>query len=61
VAQQQRRGDAHVYGARSRFMSRGVLAQLEPITWPVGDATSRALSPDAPRVDIAGKLRGLWA
>ena len=61
VAQQQRRGDAHVYGARSRFISRGVLAQLEQLTWPVGDATSRPLSPDAPRVDIAGKLRGLWA
>jgi len=61
VAQQQRRGDAHVYGARSRFISRGVLAQLAQLTWPVGDATSRPLSPDAPRVDIAGKLRGLWA
>jgi len=47
--------------ARSRFISRGVLAQLEQLTWPVGDATSRPLSPDAPRVDIAGKLRGLWA
>src|SRR6185436_5981419 len=41
IAQQPRRGDAHVYGARSRFISRGVLAQLEQLTWPVGDATSR--------------------
>jgi DNA helicase-2/ATP-dependent DNA helicase PcrA len=61
IAQQPRRGDAHVYGARSRFISRAVLAQLEQVTWPMGDSANAAQTADTPRVDVAGKLRGLWA
>ena len=61
IAQQPRRSDAHVYGARSRFISRAVLAQFEQVTWPAGDSTNEAQSADTPRVDVAGRLRGLWA
>jgi len=61
IAQQPRRSDTHVYGARSRFISRAVLAQLEQVTWPAGDSTNEAQSADTPRVDVAGRLRGLWA
>jgi DNA helicase-2/ATP-dependent DNA helicase PcrA len=61
VTQQPHRGDAHVFGARSRFMSRAVLAQLEEVTWPTEEAGSVAPGNEAPRVDVAGKLRGMWA
>jgi DNA helicase-2/ATP-dependent DNA helicase PcrA len=60
VQQQQRRGDAHVYGARSRFLSRAVLAQMEHCTWPAEEAHAEEPAVDSPRVDVAGKLRGLW-
>ena len=61
VTQQPRRGDAHVYGARSRFMTRAVLAQLEQVTWPTEEMGAVAPVRDAPQVDIAAKLRGMWA
>jgi len=49
VTQQSRMGDRHVYGARSRFMTREVLAMLEPV----------AFDP-APAVDVGTKLRSMW-
>ena len=60
VTQQSRRGDAHVYGARSRFMTRSVLGQFEQVTWPVGEAGDRAPAQNAPHVDVAGILRAMW-
>ena len=60
VTQQSRRGDAHVYGARSRFMTGSVLAQFEQITWPMSQAGAPLPSANAPRVDVAGMLRGMW-
>jgi DNA helicase-2/ATP-dependent DNA helicase PcrA len=61
VTQQPRRGDTHVYGARSRFITRAVLAQLEQLTWPEAEAGVAAQATAAPRVDVAGRLRGLWS
>lgn len=61
VTQQSRRGDAHVYGARSRFLSRAVLAQLDQVTWPEAEARLTAPATPAARVDVAGMLRGLWS
>ena len=60
VTQQSRRGDAHVYGARSRFMTRSVLAQFEQVSWPVAEAGVTTPAQNAPRVDVAGMLRGMW-
>ena len=34
ITQQSRTGDAHVYGARSRFMTDQLLAQFEQKAWP---------------------------
>jgi DNA helicase II / ATP-dependent DNA helicase PcrA len=60
ITQQARRGDAHVYGARSRFMTRAVMALFEELTWPPvaddGAIESKSSSP----VDVAAKLRGMW-
>ncbi len=59
VTQQSRMGDKHVYGAASRFLTPAVMACMEPVAW--GEATARE-SRDAGRakVDVAGKLRGMW-
>ena len=61
VTQQAKRGDAHVYGARSRFLTRGVLKRLEEITWPLREPEAREAAREAPAVDVAARLRGLWA
>ena len=34
VANQPKNGDRHVYGARSRFLTKAVMAKLDLITWP---------------------------
>ena len=62
VTQQSRMGDRHVYGATSRFMTRAVMACLEQVTWPENAARSAQDSTlEAPRVDVASRLRGLWS
>jgi DNA helicase-2/ATP-dependent DNA helicase PcrA len=60
VTQQPRRGDAHVYGARSRFMTRKVLSQFQQVSWPPPDSHAAASTQTAAAVDVAGKLRGMW-
>jgi DNA helicase-2/ATP-dependent DNA helicase PcrA len=60
LTQQPRRGDAHVYGARSRFLTREVTARLEQAVWPEAQADEPAAA-SAPRVDVAAKLRGMWS
>ena len=60
VTPQPRRGDAHVYGARSRFITPAVLAQLEQVTWPGVDAETAGRASAMAHVDVAGKLRGMW-
>jgi DNA helicase-2/ATP-dependent DNA helicase PcrA len=63
VAQQGRQGDAHVYGTRSRFLSAKVLKTLEVTTWPAEASRAAEPAPAAalPRVDVAARLRKLWA
>jgi DNA helicase II / ATP-dependent DNA helicase PcrA len=60
IAQQARRGDAHVYGARSRFMTRRVLEQFRQIAWPAAERDVGSGAKEAAAVDVAGKLRGMW-
>jgi DNA helicase-2/ATP-dependent DNA helicase PcrA len=65
VTQQAKDGDAHVYGAKSRFMTDKVLECFEKTTYNSlrGAETLRAAE-DAPvdsaRVDIAGQLKDMW-
>ena len=61
IAQQPRRSDAHVYGARSRFVTRGVLARLQQVTWPQGVTALAEPGAGSAYVDVAAKLRGMWA
>ena len=60
VTQQSRMGDRHVYGARSRFLTKAVMACMEEVAYGEPEA---ALKPSAgkPTVDVAGRLRGMWA
>ena len=62
VTQQARMGDRHVYGAKSRFMTRPVMACLAQVTWPESAESAAHPSPrDAPQVDVASQLRSMWS
>ena len=61
VTQQARHGDAHVYGAQSRFLTTRLRATLElmsavePVTTSAaGDGTASA------RIDLGARMRALW-
>jgi len=60
VANQPKHGDRHVYGARSRFLTRAVMSKLDAITWPENGDSPEALAPSKARVNVAGKLRSMW-
>lgn len=61
ITQQAPRGDRHVYGGRSRFMTTGVLQQLDQKAWHRGPLEQAApVAPSLPRVDVAAKLRDLF-
>jgi DNA helicase-2/ATP-dependent DNA helicase PcrA len=60
VANQPKNGDRHVYGARSRFLTRAVMTKLESTTWPEPGDQADAPAAATARVNVAGKLRGMW-
>ena len=61
VSRQARSGDAHVYGARSRFFSPGLLATLDALVWPPAGTETASPAKALPRVDVGARLRGAWA
>jgi DNA helicase II / ATP-dependent DNA helicase PcrA len=63
VTQQSRQGDAHVYGARSRFLTDKVQKTLDPVTFHSAtaggaDALQEAQAPV--QVDVGARLRDMW-
>ena len=60
IANQPKNGDRHVYGARSRFLTKAVMAKLDAITWPDDRDQAGAAASSKARVNVAGKLRGMW-
>jgi DNA helicase-2/ATP-dependent DNA helicase PcrA len=65
VTQQAKDGDAHVYGAKSRFMTDKVLSCFEKTTYNSlrGAETLRSADDapvDAARVDVVGQLKDMW-
>lgn len=60
IPQQPRAGDAHVYGARSRFMTDALLACFEQRAWPVATATPVSSGRVNIHVDAAGALLAMW-
>jgi DNA helicase-2/ATP-dependent DNA helicase PcrA len=62
VTQQSRTGDAHVYGARSRFLTSGVMAAFDALVWPSAAPGPESSSGSVlPRVDVAARLKGMWS
>ncbi len=59
---QSRLGDRHVYAARSRFIPDDLLNLFQSIAWPIAglDDGVRTLTGQAPRMDVAAKMRGMW-
>ncbi|HSN71439.1 MAG TPA: ATP-dependent helicase, partial [Steroidobacteraceae bacterium] len=62
VTQQSRRGDAHVYGARSRFLTPSVLREFDAVSWPAQGTAAVPAKPNnvIGRVDVAAALRDFW-
>ena len=61
LTQQPRTGDAHVYGARSRFVSEKVLKCCEQGAWhgsQVGEGTLNEARTDT--IDVGSKLKDMW-
>ena len=59
---QSRLGDRHIYAARSRFIPDELLGLFQSVAWPVAgtDAIAKISSSQAPRIDVAAKMRGMW-
>ncbi|MDZ7769806.1 MAG: ATP-dependent helicase [Woeseiaceae bacterium] len=61
VTRQHKHGDRHIYGARSRFVTDGLLATLAERYRGRDDASSRDFKPRTDRtIDVAAKLREMW-
>jgi len=62
LTQQAPRGDAHVYGGRSRFVTEKLLKCFEQVSWSGSRAAdARLASADAPvAIDATSRLRDMW-
>ena len=60
IPNQSKTGDRHVYGARSRFLTRSVMSTLEALTWPDADPRAEPPAATGARVNVAGRLRSMW-
>ena len=60
ITQQPRHGDAHVYGARSRFLSERVLRTLRETAAPCATIQDPELAVASTRIDAGARLRDLW-
>jgi DNA helicase-2/ATP-dependent DNA helicase PcrA len=58
--QQSRRGDAHVYAMRSRFIPASVAATFAHQTWSDGLSSATVGRAPTVTVDVGGRLRGMW-
>ena len=58
---QTRGGDRHVLASRSRFLPPAVLPHFDRVAWPLAaPQPSLTATRDGPKVDIAGRMRGMW-
>jgi DNA helicase-2/ATP-dependent DNA helicase PcrA len=61
ITQQSRTGDAHVYGARSRFMTDRLMQCFEQRAWPDTPLNAPGRASDTKvRIDAAAALRAMW-
>jgi DNA helicase-2/ATP-dependent DNA helicase PcrA len=60
VTQQAKDGDAHVYGAKSRFMTDRVLDSFERTTFRSLRSVDSLRAGEAATVDVAAQLKEMW-
>jgi DNA helicase-2/ATP-dependent DNA helicase PcrA len=61
VTQQQKWGDAHVYGAKSRFLTPAVLETLDAVAAVAAvDHQQPELGTTGPVIDVAARVRNFW-
>ncbi len=60
VTQQPKNGDAHVYGAKSRFMTDKVLDSLEKISVRTSVGVENLKAGEATTVDVVAQLKEMW-
>ena len=61
VTQQRRDGDKHVYGARSRFLTDGLLETMHGCFHGHSEANAaRQIAASNKRLDVAGRMRDMW-
>jgi DNA helicase II / ATP-dependent DNA helicase PcrA len=58
---QRTNGDRHVYAARTRFITAGMLDRFERRAWPAADPEERAGGRTPASVDVAARLRRMWS
>ena len=60
VTQQAKDGDAHIYGAKSRFMTDKVLGTFNQTTYRSQRGVETLNAADTATVDVAAKLKEMW-
>jgi DNA helicase-2/ATP-dependent DNA helicase PcrA len=60
LTQQPRDGDAHVYGARSRFVSEKLLKTMEETTYRGSSLNDDLTVAQEVSVDVGSKLQSMW-
>jgi DNA helicase-2/ATP-dependent DNA helicase PcrA len=60
ITQQPKNGDAHVYGAKSRFMTDKVLDSCEKVSLRSMRGAENLRAAEASAVDVAAQLKEMW-
>ena len=59
--QQAKKGDKHLYAARTRFIPSSIVNHFELQTWPLAARDYQGGSrPAGVTVDIVARMRGMW-
>jgi DNA helicase-2/ATP-dependent DNA helicase PcrA len=61
VSQQGALGDRHVYGSRTRFIPNALLSRFEQVSWPIAAADTAGPHSRQQAVDLAARMRAMWA
>ena len=54
-------GDRHVYANRTRFIPNRLVSQFESRTWPPVAPMQTGTDSGSERIDLAARMRGMWA
>ena len=57
---QAKKGDGHLYAARTRFIPPAVANYFELRTWPATICDSKSSGQPAAAIDIGARMRGMW-